>query len=214
MRLENFTENEHYHLFGRGVNKENIFIDDEDKARFVFLITHFQSPAKIYNVGWYTRMFLKKKSFSTQKARVEEILKKRNIELVAFVIMPNRFHLLVKNLSEGILSVYMQRVLTAYSKYFNMKYGKQGHVFEGPYRALHIKNNAEVLNLSALIHKSPKEMNEWKDAFDRYPYSSYQDYIGINRWGEFLSPEAVLKQFKNQALYRNFVETKITKEAI
>jgi putative transposase len=212
MRYENFAPNEHFHIFGRGANKEKIFIDDEDKTRFIFLITHFQSPTKVYNVSWYTKSFIKKGSFSTKEDKVREILKERNVRLIAFAIMPNHFHLLVQNLEDGILSVYMHRILTAYSKYFNKKYNKKGHVFGGPFGAVHTKNNTQLLHLSAYIHKNPKEIKEWENKYDKYPYSSYQDYIGLNRWGNFLSTEIVLKQFKDQAKYKDFVTESLAKE--
>jgi putative transposase len=214
MRYENFAENEFYHIFGRGAKKENVFIDDRDKTRFIFLITHFQSPTKIYNVSWYTETFIKRGSFSTKEDKVKEILKKRSVGLVAFVLMSNHFHLLVHNLEDGILSVYMHRVLTAYSKYFNAKYNKKGHVFEGPFKAIHVKNNTQLLHLSAYIHKNPKEVKSWENTYDKYPYSSYQDYIGLNRWGNFLSTEIVLKQFKDQAKYKDFVTESTAKEEL
>jgi putative transposase len=214
MRYENFAPNEHYHLFGRGAKKEKIFIDGRDKARFVFLITHFQSPIRIYNASWYTEGFLKKGSFSTKEGKVDELIKKRNVELVAFVLMPNHFHLLVRNLDDGILSVYMHRVLTAYGKYFNAKYHKGGHVFEGPFKAVHVKNNAQLLHLSSYIHKNPKEIKGWENSYDKYPYSSYQDYVGLNRWGHLLSTGVVLKQFKDQAKYKDFVTTSTAKESL
>ncbi len=214
MRLENFAEKEYYHVFGRGVNKEKIFIDDHDKARFIFLITHFQSPIKIYNVNWYTESFIKKNYFSTKEDRVKEIVNKRNIELVSFVLMSNHFHLLVQNLEDRILSVYMHRILTAYSKYFNNKYKKKGHVFEGPFGATHIKNNTQLLHLSAYIHKNPKEIRGWENTYNKYPYSSYQDFIGLNRWGHLLSPDIVLKQFKDQTKYKDFVDTSTAKEGL
>jgi len=212
MRYENFAKNEHYHVFSRGANSEKIFIDDRDKARFIFLITHLQSPTRIYNVSWYTETFLKKGSFSTKENKIKEILKKRNTELVAFALMPNHFHLLIRNMEDGILSVYMHRVLTAYSKYFNTKYNKKGHVFDGPFKAVHTKNNTQLLHLSAYIHKNPKEIKSWENTYDKYPYSSYQDYIGLNRWGSFLSPQIILEQFKDQAKYRDFVSSSLAKE--
>ena len=212
MRYENFAENEHYHVFGRGVNKEKIFVDDQDKARFIFLITHFQSPIKIYNVSWYTDSFLKKGTFGIKEEKVDEVLKKRNTKLIAFVLMSNHFHLLIQNLEDGILSVYMHRILTAYSKYFNAKYKRKGHVFEGPFRAVHIKNNEQLLHLSSYIHKNPREIRGWENSYEKYPHSSYQDYIGLNRWGNLLSTEIVLKQFKDQLKYRDFVITSTAKE--
>lgn len=214
MRYENFAENEYFHVLGRGANREKIFLDEEDKTRFIFLITHLQSPTKIYNISWYTKNFLKKGTFSTQDKRIKEIVKNRSIELIAFTLMSNHFHLLVRNLADQILSVYMHRVLTAYSKYFNNKYRKSGHVFEGPFVAVHVKNNNQILHLSAYIHKNPKEIPEWQETYDKYPHSSYQDYIGSNRWGEFLSPDIVLKQFKNQLQYKDFVSTSTAKELI
>ena len=213
MRYENFAEKEHYHLFGRGVNKEKIFIDERDYIRFIFLITHFQSPTRLYNISWYTQSFIKKGSFSTKEDKVKDIIKKRSVELVAFALMPNHFHILVRNLEDGVLSVYMHRVLTAYSKYFNAKYNKKGHVFHGPFGAVHIKNNNQLLHLSAYIHKNPKETGVWENSYDRYPWSSYQDYIGTNRWGNFISPDIILKQFKDQAKYKDFVFTSTAKES-
>jgi len=213
MRYENFAPNEHYHIFNRGSKKEKIFIDDHDKARFIFLITHFQSPIRMHNVSWYTGGFIKNGTFSTKEDKISEIIKKRNIELVAFALMPNHFHLLVQNLDDGILSVYMHRILTAYGKYFNAKYHKKGHIFEGPFKAVHIKNNTQLLHLSSYIHKNPKEIKAWENIYDKYPYSSYQDYIGSNRWGSFLSTKIILKQFKDQAKYKDFVTTSTAKES-
>lgn len=212
MRLENFKENEYYHISGNGFKKEKIFIDEHDKARFIFLMTHFQSPIRIYNVSWYTNTFIKNGSFSTGEGRVKDILKKRSVELLAFVLMPDHFDILIKNLEDGILSVYMHRILTAYSKYFNAKYNKNGHVFDGPFKATHAKNNAQLLDLSACMHKGPQEIRGWEGSYDKYPYSSYQDYIGLNRWGNFLSTETILKHFKDQAKYRDFVTDSKTHE--
>lgn len=212
MRYENFARNEYYHVFGRGVNGENIFVDDEDRFRFIFLIIHFQSPIKIYNISWYTENFIKNGTFNLNEDKVNTLLKKRNIKLVAFSLMSNHFHFLAQNLEDGILSVYMHRVLTAYSKYFNAKYKKKGHVFEGPFGAVLAKNNTQLLHLSAYIHKNPKEIKEWENNYDRYPWSSYQDFIGLNRWGNFISTEIILGQFKNQLGYKEFVSSSTAKE--
>jgi putative transposase len=205
MRHGNFTENEYYHIFNKGVGSEKIFVDDKDCARFIFLITHLLSPIQIYNISWYADSFLRKGSFSIGENKVDKILKKKEVELISFVIMPNYFDILIRNLKDNIASVYMHRILTSYSKYYNAKYNKKGHVFHGPFGATRIKNNNDILNLSAQIHKSPENISEWKHNYDKYPWSSFQDYIGLNRWGNFLSIETVLKQFKDQTKYKDFV---------
>lgn len=212
MRYERFVEDNYYHLYGRGVNQQKIFLDDTDRIRFIFLLTHFQSPVPIYNISWYSKSFIKYGAFRIGEDKIDKILKKRHIELVSFALMPNHFHVLVRNLSDSIISVYMQRILTSYSKYFNAKYNKKGHVFEGPFGAKYIGDNRQLLHLSAYIHKNPSSLDEWKNNYDVYPWSSYQDYLGLNRWGQLLSTDIILKQFKDQNKYKEFILESPAKE--
>ena len=141
----------------------------------------------------------------------DKIIKKRRVELVAFCIMPNHFHLIVKELEEGGITAYMQRGLTAYSKYYNTKYDKSGHVFQGPYKVVHITDNRQLLYLSAYIHRNPREIVKWFRKEDQYQWSSYQDFIGENRWGKLILPDIIIGQFKNKAEYKNFVKTSLAK---
>jgi hypothetical protein len=198
MRYENFLQNELYHVSANGSGNLKLFLDQEDCLRFIFLITHFQSPIQIYNVRWHIERYLKKGSYDSTPNRPNLILKERNIELFLFALLPDEAHVIIKNREEGILSVYMQRILTAYGKYFNKKYGKRGHVFNGPFQAAHIKNTEELLKISGFLHKLEGNLE-----------SSYRDFVGENRWGELLSTETILKHFKNQAEYKKFVESKI-----
>lgn len=212
MRYENFEKNEYYHLSCTG-NTPGLFLDDEDRARFVFLLTHFQSPIRVYNTGWYASRFLKKGSFFTDTNKTEQIVKKRNVELVAFSILPQTFEILVRNMADQMVSVYMHRILTAYSKYFNSKYNKKGHVFAGPFRATQIKA-PQVPVWSAMIHSSPKKIEEWKTNYEKYPWSTYSDYLGINRWGELLSVGTIMNRYKDKKLYREFVTAHSTNQKV
>jgi putative transposase len=99
----------------------------------------------------------------------------------------------------------MHRILTSYSKYYNAKYKKRGHLFGGPFEARLIKNHAEILNTSAIIHKIPSKITYWENNYEQYPWSSFQDYIGLNRWGSLISVETILKPFKDQSKYKDFV---------
>src|SRR3989344_9566821 len=90
-------------------------------------------------------------------------------------MMPNHFHLIVRGLEIGGIARYMQRVLCAYTKYFNTKYEKTGHLSQGPYKAVHIEDDRQLLYLSSYIHKNPKELNGWKNREQFYPWSSYRN---------------------------------------
>ncbi len=207
MRAENFNPDEFHLISNAGVAGQSIFLDQSDYARFTFLVTHLQSPIRIYNVSWYINTFTKKASFPVGDNKIKDILKERHVELVTFAILPGNFYLVVKNLGESLLSVYMHRILTGYSKYFNAKYKKQGHVFDGPFKASVVKEGRHLNEVSALIHKKPMALAEWQDQYEKYPWSGYQDFIGSNRWGALLSIEPILKYFKKQSDYVDFVES-------
>ena len=205
MRLIRIAPGEYYHIFNRAVNKQIIFHDTNDYFRFLFLTLYFQSPIIFQQLGRKVKEFVQSRALDSVEEG--EIIKKRRVELVAFCIMPNHFHLIVKELDEGGIAAYMQRVLTSYSKYYNTKYQKSGHVFQGPYRAVHIADDRQLLHLSAYIHRNPREISKWFKKEDQYIWSSYQDFIDENRWGDLIMPDIVIGQFKDKAEYENFVKT-------
>ena len=88
----------------------------------------------------------------------------RYVELVSFAFIPNHFHLIVHEKKENGISQYMQRILNAYTKYFNAKYKKTGHLFQGPFKAVHTESNEQLLHLSAYIHRNPERLRVGKIA--------------------------------------------------
>lgn len=214
MRKTQFAPGEHYHIYGRGAGKQIIFLDTRDYARFLFLILYFQSPVIIYNIGSIITNFVRHKTFNISSKSKNKILKNRNVKLVSFTLMPNHFHLIVLELKKGGISEYMQRVLTAYAMYFNTKYKKSGHVFQGPFQATHIDKDEYLLYLSAYIHRNQREIAKWKNKEHDYSWSSYQDFVKENRWGEFLENNVIMNRFKNNNEYRHFVQTSGTKEIL
>lgn len=123
--------------------------------------------------------------------------------------MPNHYHLLVRELVDGGIASYMQRLGTAYTKYFQTKYQVTGHVFENRYRAKLVADNEYLTHLSAYIHRNPRELKAWKGREVEYPWSSYQDYVTANRWGGLLAQEIILDQFEGtpRSNYADFVRT-------
>lgn len=196
----------YYYLYGNGAGKQKIFFDDKDKAKFLFLLLHLQSPTPINNTGYYAESFLKAGKFKIGDKKIKEIIKTRYIEVISFSLTPNHFQIIVKNLKELVVSVYMHRVLTSYGKYFNAKYKKSGRVFNGPFSALLIKNNEALLQTSAYMHKNIDDsVKEDFTDYKKYPWSSYKDFADSNRWGDLLITNVISKQFKNIHEYENFV---------
>ena len=150
--------------------------------------------------------------FNIKNEIIQKILQTRSVELVSFALMPNHFHLLLREQSENGISRYMQRVLDAYTKYFNTKYNKSGHLFQGPFQAVYVATNEQLLHLSAYIHRNPTELSAWTAKEYLYPWSSFQDYCGKNRWPQLLRTDRILEQFSNSDEYKNFVDTSAIKE--
>ena len=207
MRNIKIAPGEYYHVLNRGVNKQLIFHDDSDKIRFLFLILYFQSPVEFPQIGRSIKSFVKHRVFDINKETQQKIVKAKFVELTSFCLMPNHLHLIMKEVEENGTARYMQRVLNSYTKYYNTKYHKSGHLFQGPYKAVHVSNNKQLLYLSTYVHRNPRELKEWKNKESDYPWSSYQDLISKNRFEELLVFDIINGQFENKDEYDEFVKT-------
>lgn len=212
MRKIRIAPGEHYHIFNRGNNKQPIFLDDRDRIRFLFLLLHLQAPIYFTNHNRRVNYFVKHSVFNILQEKLEEINKHRYVELKSFALMPNHFHLIVFESKDGGIAQYMQRVLNAYTKYFNAKYQKIGHLFQGPFKAVHVEDNRQLLYLSAYIHRNPREILAWKNKEHVFSWSSYSDYINTNRWDKLLKIDIVRSQFSSRKEYKRFVQTSSVKE--
>lgn len=213
MKRFNIAPNEFLHVYNRGIAKSIIFCNDRDRKRFLFLIMILQIPETVKNMD---RMF--KDFVLDPEAYIKNFdsagLKNRKVELISFCLMPNHFHLLIREVKKGGISKYMQRLQNAYTKYFNTKYDRSGHLLQGSYKAVLIESNEQLLYVFSYIHKNPRELKEFKNKELKYFWSSYQDCVLANRWGEFLKPEILTGQFSSERgeSYKNFVETSPAKE--
>lgn len=204
---------EYYHVFNRGVHSNGIFKDKGDWGRFLFNILYLQSPHLFKNIPRLTEGFTPEIGFSVPDEDIETVLEERSVELVAFALMPNHFHLLVREVEEGGIANYMQRVSLSYTHYFNTKYKTSGHLFQGRYKSVHIKTDTQLLYLSTYIHRNPRELPLWKKKEFEYPWSSLQDFTAANRWGGLIVPEIITGQFNltGNSNYADFVRTSTAK---
>lgn len=208
-RAKEINVGEFYHLYDRGVSKQNIFLENRDYARFLFLILYFQSPVGLSNLSYSVSTFIKSRTFNIRLKTVDNIIKQRMVGLNTFCLMPNHFHLLVQEVDEGGIAKYMQRVLTAYANYFNTKYHRAGHLFENSYGSVHVEDNDQLLYTSAYIHKNPIDL---KRDYQNYSWSSFIDYTNENRWGKLLDQKIILEQFDNQKDFSDWTESTTAKD--
>jgi len=227
MRKKPVISGEVYHVYSRGNHKEDIFFDESDRRRFFFLLLALQGKQTTEQVLPYLQFFTAR-GFKEPRAKddlklgppysldqndlTEKVNSERLVRVINATLMENHIHATVYNNSEHGLPRYMQRLILAHTKYMNKKYERTGHVFESTYQAVPVKDDEQMLYLSAYIHRNQRDIKEWYDKEDLYPWSTYQDYITKNRWGKLLSLETVMDHFKDSKDYKRYVDGSGAKE--
>ncbi len=174
-----YLPDHYYHIYNRGWNKTEIFLDAEDYAYFEWLLERTLSP-------------------EPQKDRKHRPFTwlRDQIDLNTYCLMPNHFHFLVYQRDPRAMPRLISTIATTYTMYFNKKYRRRGPLFENTYRAVVISTDDQLNHLTRYIHLNHRE-------FQRWPHSSYHDYIGAAR--AWVAAEPLLARFGSRETYREFV---------
>lgn len=195
-----YVENGFYHIYNRGVEKRRIFQEAEDYKKFLHYLKIYLSPIESVT-----------KEFPLLRANLVKANLSEQLDLLCYCLMPNHFHLLIKQKTKDAITKLMRQVMTSYSMYFNNKYNRVGPLFQGKFKAAIIENDPYLLHLSRYIHQNPKERGI---ALSDFPWSSYSFYINKNEH-EWLKPNQILEYFSNMNknfTYKGFVEDNLGTE--
>jgi putative transposase len=187
-----------YHVVKRAVDGQKIFKNPQDSSRFIFGLEFFSDKEHI-NL-WSILGRSKGTRGVSDTPRVERLEKKRAqgrapiVEIHAFALMPNHFHLILREIIPSGISLFMQR-LSGYSRYFNEQYKRNGVLFESRFKAVHIKDDIQLNNAFVYVHTNPVALWEkgWKEfevknpktalqKLSEFNQSSYLDYIAEPRF--------------------------------
>jgi len=207
-RKFNFAPEEYFHIYNRGTDKRNIFDNKKDYERFLECLYLFNSIERIV-----LRSISQKNRFIYDR---EETI----VDIGAYCIMPNHFHLLIRSKNDFGVSSFMKKLQTAYSMYFNKKYKRSGSLFEGTFKAQHVARDEYLKYLFSYIHLNPIKLidKSWKEKgiqdlkqskffLDFYKYSSYIDHTGNNRVESNILNRAVFPEyFQSPKDFNNFIE--------
>lgn len=205
--VKTYAENSIYHAYNRGVEKRVIFANDQDYRVFLHLLKYYLSPSDRELPHPLTRL----PNYPLIRPRPLANLGNQ-VNLLAFCLMPNHFHLLIRQQTRDGMSKLLRRISTTYSMYFNKRYKRVGHLFQGVYKAVLVDKDEYILHLSRYIHQNPSKLTGFNLA--SYPYSSYAYYLGIKK-ASWIKPEFILSYFstrqqdfplENFASYKEFVE--------
>ena len=204
--IKTYVKDGYYHIYNRGVEKRKIFQDTQDYKVFLkYLKGYLSKPPKREDLQ--TLFTLKGGSFKGVPRQPKNYYIK--IELIAYCLMPNHFHLLIKQTDQKVMENFMRSLATRYSMYFNKKYQRVGKLFQGHYKAVLIYDDVYLLHLSRYIHLNPSEYST--NLLEAY--SSYAEYVH-RRSTEWVRPEIILNFFDKKTIpeiskinsYDKFVE--------
>lgn len=177
-----FSVDEFYHILNRGIEKRKIFLNNLDKDRFVKLLYVCNS-----NKAFEFRNIKNKKLSEIERGDTL-------VDIGCYCLMDNHFHILIREKIEGGISLFMGRLGTSYSMYFNIKNKRKGRLFENNFKAFHANSDKYLKYLFSYIHLNPIKLidSEWKEGgiknlsksrtfIKNYKYSSYMDYIDVKR---------------------------------
>lgn len=190
-----FEAGEVYHLLNRGVAKADIFREEEDYNVFLYRLWE----------NLYPELAAKVRSKSGNGYRRKE-LPPDSFDLICYCLMPNHFHLLIKQNSDTSVTKLISKVCTGYSKYFNKKYDRVGSLFQDQFKAVRIEDNEQLLWASIYIHQNPIKA-ELVDNIAKYKWNSYLDYAEIQP-GNICKKDVILNQYNSSISYTNCILNK------
>lgn len=200
-RFTPLIENYYYHVFNRGVNKRYIFKSKYEYSRFILSL-------KFYNSLEYPIRFSKFTMLSSdQRSEIWRRLEKEktNSDIISYCLMPNHFHLLLKQNTENGISKFLGNLQNSYARYFNVKNGRVGPLFQGQFKAVKIDSEEQLLHVSRYIHLNPYSSAGVKtlDDLTTYPWSSLPEYISTVNF-PICKKDDILTNFKKSS-YKDFV---------
>lgn len=200
-----YVEDAYYHIYNRGVEKRIIFQDDQDYGVFLSYLKDYLLPR---DTKLLTERLADPKTPPKEKDRILKLLRLNNfnedIILLAYCLMPNHFHFLLKQRKPSSIDRFMNSLGTRYTMYFNRKNKRVGFLYQDVYKAVIVESDEQLLHLSRYIHR--QALASQGDPLRSQP-SSYAEYLGL-RHTKWIKPKEILSFFSktNPALsYESFV---------
>lgn len=202
-RITPLVNNEIYHIFNRGIASQPTFIDKRDYQRAMDTIFYYQNVNLPVKYSRFLSLSLEERNDILEKLRNQ---KEFLVEIIALCLMPNHFHLLIRQLIDNGISHFVSNFTNSYTRFFNTKRERTGPIFEGKFKSVRIETEEQLLHVSRYIHLNPytafilKKMED----LENYSYSSFNEYVK-NSTPAFYAKDIVLSNFKSREAYKQFV---------
>lgn len=192
MKKVDFENDKYYHILNRGVDKRSVFLNDNDYLRFLKSLIVFNQKDPVYSMEVFDRVDVE-----------VQPLQDKLVDIVAYCLNPNHYHLILRQRIDGGISEFMKRVGGGYTGYFNRKYDRNGSLFQGNFKRIYINSNQYLLYLSAYVNKN-YFIHGYGD--EKWKYSSLLEYVGKRKGFSVCNKEVIISKFNDIDEYKIFID--------
>jgi len=206
MKKDSLATGEIYHVFNKSIAEYKIFNNDPEFLRMINVICYYQREKPTLKFSDFIRSAEAKNNHFPPR-RWEESGKDKLVEIIAYCVMPTHLHLVVKQLKEKGISIFMNNVLNSYTRYFNTKHERKGPLWEGRFKHILVESDQQLLHLTRYIHLNPTTaylVNKPED----WLVSSYREYLLSTDNSRICKYEDILDIEPKD--YKEFVEDRIS----
>ncbi len=167
------------HIYNRGVDKRSIFKSDKDRSRFM-LTMRIAVLEKAEKVSLILKKREKELISSINQQTLTELYGPPMVTILAFCLMSNHYHIIVKADRQENISKFAQRLANSYTLYFNKKCGRKGRLFESTYKEVLIHTDEQLVHVVRYVHTNPsnsKRLMLSASQLKLYQWSSLPAYL-------------------------------------
>lgn len=191
-----------YHIFNRSVESRPIFKIRKDHLRAIETIDFYRYSDWPIKLSKFRVLNIEEKQLLEKRIKSES---KKMVRLLSYCLMPNHIHFLLQQTKDKGISRFMSNFTNSYTRYFNVRHQRKGHLFQSMFKAVRLETNEQLLHVSRYIHLNPvvsyiineKEIN-------KYEWSSYPEFLGLSPF-EICDPDLILSQFSSPQEFQKFV---------
>lgn len=195
-----------YHVFNRSVERRPVFTNKREYERMHAILWYY----RFSHLPMRYSQFVNLPEATKKDYRVNlEKQQKLEVNIFAFALMPNHFHLLLKGITEQGIQKFLSNIQNSFAKYFNIRHKRTGSLWQRPFKAVRIETEEQFLHVSRYIHINPVTSSVIKEqTLDIYPWTSLPEYH-MQKTGGICETKEILSRFKTGDAYRSFIHDHI-----
>lgn len=203
IRTTPLVNNKIYHIYNRSISFTPAFVSKRNYKRTLEILNYYQFIKTPLSFSKFKKLSIKERTKLLEKLNKKD---NRLVKIFCFCLMPNHFHLLLKQMKKNGISKLAANFQNSYTRYFNLKNKRIGPLFQGVFKAVRIETEEQLIHVSRYIHLNPYSSLVIKtlEKLEKYPWSSFEEYLYPQK-RKLSFPKEILSFFKTPQQYKEFV---------